>query len=179
MQRLTNAAKAYAGEPWFPLFVGFCNMIDTFILVVPNDVLIGAAVLAQPHRWLYCALAQTLGCAIGCVLFCLLALYNPQGIKDNYPSVFESSSWERAESFYQSYGLVTAVVGGGILPFHPFLFVGALSGISMVQLVLAIALGRLVRNVGICYTLAKAPDFSISSLFERKNDRRRNRRKNE
>jgi len=73
MERVTEAAKAYAGEIWFPIVVGLCNAADTFILIVPNDVLIGAAVLAQPQRWLYCAIAQTLGCTLGCALFCMLA----------------------------------------------------------------------------------------------------------
>jgi membrane protein YqaA with SNARE-associated domain len=63
----------YAGEPWFPLLVGLLHAADTFILIVPNEFFLAAAVLGQPKRWQYCAYVQTLGCTFGCLLFCAFA----------------------------------------------------------------------------------------------------------
>lgn len=70
----------------------------------------------------------------------LCRLYNPDGIKQSYPSIFESSTWEQTEMYFKSYGGLAASVGGGILPVHPFLFVGALSDYNDAKLIFALTL---------------------------------------
>lgn len=154
-------AARYASQEWFPWLVALLHALDTFILVVPNDFLIAAAVYARPKDWLWCAIVQTGGCGLGCVLFSLLAYYNPQGIKDSYPSVFESQSWEQTEGFYRKYGAAAALFGAAVMPIHPFLFIGALSGMSAFTLIGAICMGRLVRNIIVCYTAARATNIKI------------------
>lgn len=73
IQEIKDEVISHAGKPWFPIFIGFLCALDTFIPVFPNDFLIAAAVIAQPDRWLYCTIAQTLGITIGSTLFLFYA----------------------------------------------------------------------------------------------------------
>mmetsp|Transcript_18303 Transcript_18303/g.29776 ORF Transcript_18303/g.29776 Transcript_18303/m.29776 type:complete len:180 (+) Transcript_18303:46-585(+) len=169
----------YSGSLWFPVLVALLHAADTFILFVPNDPLMIAAVAAKPSRWALVAFLQTAGCALGCVCFCAVALNDPQGLKERYPSVFESESWQTTEHVFQVYGVASAVVLGSVLPIHPSLFVGVMSGLPLLHLVLAICAGRLVRNLLFCFLAGKAPGFSFSGFFGRFMGTRKNTNKKE
>lgn len=153
---------------WFPWAVAALHAADVFILVVPNDVLLVAAVLAHRQRWAAIAVLQTAGCLLGCAALCAVALYDPHGLKHMYPSVFESDSWQQTEELMHEHGLWAALVLGSVFPVHPFLFVGALSGVSVPGLLASLTAGRLVRNLAVCFLAVRATEARVwLSRFKR------------
>lgn len=168
MEAIKEEIVKHSQKVWFIFLVGFLHWADTFILVVPNDFLVVAAVVAQPKRWLLMAIVQTLGCLAGCLSFCALALYNPDGVKNRYPSLFESDTWQQTQSAFESYGMFASFLLGGILPIHPFLIVGAFSGMSIPMLVGSITLGRFIRNFLLCLTTVKGTSISLFGASDKK-----------
>eukprot|EP00924_Labyrinthula_sp_SR-Ha-C_P005308 snap_masked-scaffold_1-processed-gene-27.30-mRNA-1 protein AED:0.16 eAED:1.00 QI:0/-1/0/1/-1/1/1/0/165 len=154
MQDLVENVLKYSDTWYFPYIVAFLCFADTYILLVPNDILLAAAVAANPRKWPLCALLQTLAITFGCLSFSLLGINNIDQMKYYFPSVFESSTWNAVDDYLHRFGLPTAAIGGSILPIHPFLFAGVLSGHTVLSLTVAITIGRIVRNTVICYLSA-------------------------
>lgn len=84
---------------------------------------------------------------------------NPELVKSSFPSIFESSAWTTTEEYFQYYGIISALIGGAILPIHPFLFVGCFSNTNLTKLIGALTIGRFGRNFIVCYLTAKAERF--------------------
>lgn len=65
---------------------------------------------------------------------------DPEQVKISYPSVFESSAWETTEYYFEKIGVLAALIGGSVLPIHPFLLVGAFSDVNNISLVLSLTI---------------------------------------
>lgn len=188
----------YAQRPWFPALVAGLNFADTFTLVVPNDVLLVAAVSANRKRWISTALIVTLGAWLGAAVLCGLAMYNPDGIRRQFSSMFESWAWKQAETFIDKYGVLTIGVGSAVLPIvHPVVFAGVMAKMSAVRILVSVFLGRLTKYLIVSYLTASAVTnarewsdstqslrssasaTSSSSSSDRAKAKRRSRRKEE
>eukprot|EP01063_Lacrimia_lanifica_P021549 TRINITY_DN289_c0_g3_i1.p3 TRINITY_DN289_c0_g3~~TRINITY_DN289_c0_g3_i1.p3 ORF type:complete len:242 (+),score=92.99 TRINITY_DN289_c0_g3_i1:49-774(+) len=153
-RRLQDGMLEQSGKMWFPVFVAFLYFMDTFVLVMPNDVFIVAAVAANKKRWFVVALLLTAACALACIVVYLIAMYDPDWLRKQFPSVFASSGWKTAEDVFEKHGVAASFALVTVLPIHPFLLVGALSRVPMIPLVTAITAGRFLRNTLVCYATA-------------------------
>eukprot|EP00439_Symbiodinium_sp_Y106_P075336 s589_g14.t3 len=92
--------KAFAAAWWFPVLVGILSGANLFLLVMsaPLVILYCSAVLANPKRWLYTAIANAVGTVLGCLV--LVILMEERGmdfIKESFPSTF--TSFPNAQAF--------------------------------------------------------------------------------
>ena len=77
-----------AGHPYFALLVAVLNFADTFVLVMPNDVLLIAAVSARPRAWFGIALLVASFSIFGASLFAMALQGYPDVIKDLMPGMW-------------------------------------------------------------------------------------------
>ncbi|CAL1126912.1 unnamed protein product [Cladocopium goreaui] len=141
--------KAFAAAPWFPVLVGLLSGANLFLLVMsaPLVILYCSAVLANPNRWLYTAVANAVGTVLGCLV--LIILMEERGmdfIKESFPATFTSKWWSWTEGMMQSYGSLAAVpVSAMPIILHPLIFFGKLSKMSDFAILLAILVGRIIK----------------------------------
>ena len=111
----------YLSHPWYPLLVAILAMADVFILVVPNDILFGTAILAKPTHWLRRALLIAMGSVAGALLLVLLLQIDLELVRNVFPEFFQSSAWTSTEDFLKKYGTAAMFLTSvGPIPFQPF-----------------------------------------------------------
>ncbi|CAE7316728.1 unnamed protein product [Symbiodinium pilosum] len=141
--------KAFAAAWWFPVLVGILSGANLFLLVMsaPLVILYCSAVLANPKRWLYTAIANAVGTVLGCLI--LVILMEERGIdfiKESFPSTFTSKWWSWSEGMMQAYGPVAAIpISAMPIILHPLIFFAKLSKMSDFVLLTAILIGRIVK----------------------------------
>merc|ERR1719343_1939677 len=92
--------RRFASAAWFPILVGLLSGLNLFTLVLsgPLVVLFCSAVLANPRRWFFAALANAVGTVAGCALMVYLIEQNGSDyIKEAFPSTFASKWWTWTE----------------------------------------------------------------------------------
>eukprot|EP00931_Biecheleriopsis_adriatica_P121754 TRINITY_DN96812_c0_g1_i1.p1 TRINITY_DN96812_c0_g1~~TRINITY_DN96812_c0_g1_i1.p1 ORF type:complete len:208 (-),score=42.23 TRINITY_DN96812_c0_g1_i1:292-843(-) len=141
--------KSFAAAAWFPWVVGFLSGLNLFVLVMsgPLVILYCSAVLANPRRWLYTAVANAVGTVLGC--FFLVLLIEDRGvdfIKETFPATFQNKWWAWTETQMQAYGHVAAVpISAMPIILHPLIFFAKLSKMGDTVLLLAILIGRVLK----------------------------------
>lgn len=155
----------FAARPWYPAMIAFLAAIDLFIVVVPTDIFLVSAVLGQPRRWIAIALTVALGSTVGATLVTLLIHYESDLIMQAFPALFQSTHWGNVEKYIQSYGIYAIFFGAaGPLPLQPFVIVGALSKMPVLELALAMFTGRAAKFLLISWCTSHAPKF-LDKIF--------------
>mmetsp|Transcript_15276 Transcript_15276/g.48691 ORF Transcript_15276/g.48691 Transcript_15276/m.48691 type:complete len:88 (+) Transcript_15276:241-504(+) len=70
---------------------------------------------------------------------------------------------QQTNDFFQQYGILAAFFGCLVLPIHPFVMVGAFSGLSQSALASAVFVARVLRNGLVCYLAASGN--SVKAYF--------------
>ena len=141
--------------------------LDSSFISLPEvaDALIVVSVLHEPGRWLYYALATTLGSVAGC--YALYAVAKKGGHAFLHRR-FRADRVERGLAVFKRYGLFAVVVPSILPPPTPFKIFVLLAGVADVKPVTflaAVAIGRGIRFGGeawLAYTYGPAAFDYIS-----------------
>lgn len=146
------------GKPWYPLLVSFLAFADAFVLTLPTDGFLVAAVMANKKRWCTIALVVSLGSTLGAWLLALLFLWQRPWLEAHLPVL--SSLGLDSTSFPRAYGDLALFFGAvGPIPMHPFVLLAALSGFSLARIAFWVFVGRLVKYLFLAWVARGLPGF--------------------
>lgn len=158
--RWQKSIGRYAKRWWFAPLVAVLSAADAFLLVVPNEPILVAAVTARPKRWLSIGIWATVGSAVGAAVFAwlvslgsgwLIGLFHLSKLRHTH-------TWIDSVKAIRRFGLWgLALVSLSPLPQHPAVLIAGLVQMSVLDVFIAVLLGRAPKYLGIAYLAAKAP----------------------
>jgi membrane protein YqaA with SNARE-associated domain len=161
VQRFLKRVTHYSDRWWFAPLMAFLSAIDAFVLVIPNEPIIAAGVLARPKCWLSLSLWMTLGSALGAVALAWLVSTESEWILRHFVSekMLHSKSWHESMKLIDDYGLWgLAAVSLSPLPQHAAVIIVGLAEMPLDRIFLAVLVGRLPKYVGTGWLAAKSPE---------------------
>ncbi len=159
-RRWRTFIEKYASSRWFTAIVAFLAAADAFVVFVPTDILLIAAVLARRKRWLAIALWVIVGSAIGAGVFGFLASkYGPAFVNYIFPSLQDTQAWTDSAGIMRKYGFWgLAVISLGPLPQHAAVAFAGVVHLSVVEIFFAVLLGRSIKYILIAWCCVHAPN---------------------
>ena len=157
--RYTKSLQNYADRFWYPPLIGFLAALDNLILIIPNDGILISSAMLTPRRWAILALFVAIGSTLGAIG--LAALVEFQGlpwILEFYPGIEKTSSRVWAEEFISKYGLLF-VFGIAVSPLlqQPAVILASLANTPLLELAVAIFLGRFIKFLVMAYIGSHTP----------------------
>jgi membrane protein YqaA with SNARE-associated domain len=145
---------------WAVPLVAIMAALDAFLLVIPNDALLIAAVLAQPKRWIRITLWITIGSTVGAVIFAgLVSHFGEEMLRHFMPSLMESQHWLDFANLVHRHGLWgLTLVSLGPLPQQTGVAIAGLSNMPLHQVAIGVFLGRFVKYLLIAWCAVHAPN---------------------
>lgn len=145
-RRVTLLVTRRARSPYFPL-LGFCLAFVATIVATAFVPVLSVLVAARGKQWGLLVLACALGSALGAsVLAWIAANYGPAILEQWLPRVMSSQQWLSGVRWVEDYGYL-ALFAFAALPLSqtPVLIVCALAGMSVIQVFLAIFVGKFAK----------------------------------
>lgn len=144
---------------WYSPSIGLLALADNFILIVPTDGILISSAILKPKRWIFLALCVAVGSTAGAlVLAHLVGVHGWPWILDMFPGVHESRMWTVTEDFFQRYGLaVVFFVAVTPLVQQPAVILAALAHTPLMQLLVIIFSGRMLKYIVMSYLATHAP----------------------
>ena len=152
-----------ADHPAFPLIVAAVAVAATVSMTVPFASLLVGAVLMAPRRWKSIAVWSSLGAALGGGLL-YLAFHHLGWARlfDAYPDVVRSKAWSDATRWLTTYGVATLLLIAALpLPLTPVLMFAAVSRLPVVEVLLALWLGKLVKYTAYAWLTSSFPAWAL------------------
>jgi membrane protein YqaA with SNARE-associated domain len=152
-------SQKFTDKSWYPLLIGFFAFIDNLIVIVPTDGLLVSSILLRARRWLWFALAVTVGSSLGALLLAyLIEIHGMPWILNYFPNLNKGWAWMTTEKFFLEYGLIVvfAVAAAPVFQ-HPAIVLAAVSNIALVHIFLAVFAGRLIKYLVMGYISSHAP----------------------
>lgn len=139
--------QSFAGKKWYLPFIAILSALDAYIFFVPNEALLVPAVLSQPKKWKRTAFAMTLGSAVGATSFAgLTGRYGPSFVEFFFPGILQSHEWARTTGWIHDHGAIGIfLISLSPLPQHPGVAIAGLANLSLIWLLIAVFLGRIVK----------------------------------
>jgi len=158
--------QKFMDRPWYIPLIAVMGAIDMFILVVPTDGFMLTAVMARPRRWIAAALIVGLGSSVGAGFFAeAIHLYGETVVELILGPGPRSETWISVMGWVSEYGVwAVGLVAFGPFPIHPGIAMGALSGMSSVSVFMSVLVGRVIKNIIMCYIASHTPHL-VGSLF--------------
>lgn len=152
-----------ADRPAFPAVVGAVAVAATVSMSVPFSTLLVAAVLMARRRWIAIAAWASLGAALGAAL--LYLVFHHLGwarLFDAYPDVVRSTAWSDATRWLSTYGvLALLVIAATPLPLTPALMFAGISRLPIVEVVLALWIGKLAKYLVYAWLASRFPERAL------------------
>jgi membrane protein YqaA with SNARE-associated domain len=152
-----------ADRPAFPAVVGAVAVAATVSMSVPFATLLVAAVLMARRRWIAIAVWASLGAALGAAL--LYLVFHHLGwarLFDAYPDVVRSTAWSDATRWLSTYGvLALLVIAATPLPLTPALMFAGISRLPIVEVVLALWIGKLAKYLVYAWLASRFPERAL------------------
>jgi membrane protein YqaA with SNARE-associated domain len=152
-----------ADRPAFPAVVGAVAVAATVSMSVPFSTLLVAAVLMARRRWIAIAVWASLGAALGAAL--LYLVFHHLGwarLFDAYPDVVRSTAWSDATRWLSTYGvLALLVIAATPLPLTPALMFAGISRLPIVEVVLALWIGKLAKYLVYAWLASRFPERAL------------------
>ena len=144
---------------WYSPSIGLLALLDNFILVVPTDGILISSSMLKPKRWVYLSLCVALGSTAGAILLSyLIGTHGLPWILDLFPGINEGRMWAWTEMFFQRYGLfLVFFVAVTPLVQQPAVILATLAHTPLVQLLVIIFTGRLIKYLLMSYLGSHAP----------------------
>lgn len=161
MSIFSNLAS-YAKQPWFPFLVATISGANMFVIFLsaPTAVLFISGILARPKMWLWAAFINAAGTVVGAAAL-VYVVQNNGGeayIQSTFPSVFDSSAWNRTKALTQDYGTASLVFVSALpAPLQPVILFGVLTGIPNTVLLSCLLAGRMIKYTVMGYCAHHAP----------------------
>lgn len=147
----------------FPVVVGGIAAVATLSMSVPFATLLVAAVLMTPRRWRAIAVFASLGAALGGGLL-YLAFHHLgwERLFAVYPDVVRSSAWSDATLWLGAYGVLALFfIAGTPLPLTPALMFAGISRLPIVEVLLALWLGKLLKYLLYAWLASRFPEMAL------------------
>ena len=148
-----------ADKPVFPMMVAVVAFVAALSMSVPFAPLLGLAVLMVPGRWKSITIMSSLGAALGASLL-YLAFHHLgwAGLLASYPDVVRSRAWSDATRWFSNYGVVALLVLAATpLPLTPALMIASISRLPVMEVLLALWLGKLVKYTAYAWLVSAFP----------------------
>ena len=165
IRRLTQRAS----HPAFPVFVGGIALASTLSMSVPFASLLVATTLMAPRRWLSIAVWSSLGAAVGAGLL-YLAFHHLGWVRlfALYPEIVRTAAWSDATRWLSNYGVAVLLLIAALpLPLTPALMFAAITGLSVIEVLPALWLGKLIKYTTYAWLTSAFPTFNIQRIHRR------------
>lgn len=140
--------------------------LDSFILIVPTDAMTVSAVMLEPKKWIRYALLVAVSSSLGAIaLAAIVDIYGIDFIHTFFPGLDQTRMWQLTDEFMETYGLLV-VFGIALTPLTqpPSVVLAALSHMPLVQIFIAILIGRSLKYLLIAWVSSHAPRL-LSKLW--------------
>jgi uncharacterized membrane protein YdjX (TVP38/TMEM64 family) len=162
---LTHRALAYldrrSHSPWFPLLVGLCAFLGTITLTRPTEWLVAISVVMNRSRWIAISLWAVAGANLASLgLYLAFHHLGWELLIEWYPDIARSKFWAYSTRYLSEYGsvaLFVLIASPSPIPKTPALAFVAIYRMPIYEVVLAIGLGELLRNVVYAYLVSRFP----------------------
>lgn len=144
----------------YPFVVGVVGLILTVSMVPFASILISAILLRRDH-WREIVLLSSLGSATGgVVLYLIFHHLGWEQITSAYPDLMQSKAWSDATRWVSAYGS-WALLGIAATPFPqtPALIFTAISRLPVLEVFIALFLGKLLKYSVYGFLAAKFPSW--------------------
>ncbi len=158
--------KRFAARPWYPLMTGALAFADLFISIIPTDIFVVTAAMAQPRRWLFVALFTSVMSALGSLAAAAAcAHFGEPALQHYYPDLVASTAWAWSQGYVLKYGAWALIVFSvGPLPLQPAVLIAGLMHQNLGLIFLGVLVGRVIKYLVECYFAAKSPHY-LDVLF--------------
>ena len=166
---LIRSLTRRADEPAFPVFVAAVAFVTTLSMTVPFAPFLALAVLIVPRRWKTITIWSSLGAALGAGLL-YLAFHHLgwAGLVSAYPDVMRSRAWLDATRWLSDYGIVTLLIAAATpLPLTPALMVASISRLPVMEVLLALWLGKLGKYAAYAWLVSTFPSQVLRHSYIR------------
>lgn len=148
-----------ADSPAFPAVVGAVALGAALSMSVSFATLLVAAVLMARRRWSAIAVGASLGAAVLYLVFHHLGWAR---LFAAYPDVVRSSAWSDATHWLSAYGVVALlVIAATPLPLTPALMFAGISRLPIVEVVLALWIGKLAKYLVYAWLASRFPERAL------------------
>ncbi len=144
----------------YPGLVGLMAFAATISMTVPFAPLLTFAVLLRRDRWLPIVLLSALGSAVGgLVLYLVFHHLGWNNLMAAYPDTAHSQSLTNAKQWLTTYGISTLLVVSALpVPDTPVLIFAGISRLPVVEVLLALLVGKLAKYSIYSWIVATFPD---------------------
>lgn len=157
-QKLINFLEKYLSRWWYPYLMAAIVGLDMFLLIMPNDLLVISAQLAQPKKFVRISFIISIGSSLGALTLASLLQMDPEWIRSLFPKLFASESWISIKNLVQHWGYLAVYLGAaGPVPQQPFVILGTLAELKIPLLVFALFCGRMTKYLVYGYLASFAP----------------------
>lgn len=147
----------------FPIVVAGTAMVSTLSMTVPFASLLIAGVLLAPKRWQVIAISSSVGAALGGGL--LYLAFHHLGwelLFTRYPDVLRSAAWSDATRWLGAYGVPALfLIAATPLPLTPALMFAGITRLPVVEVLLALWLGKLVKYLAYAWLASRFPEHAM------------------
>ena len=158
--------KRFAAKPWYPLMTGGLAFADLFFSVIPTDIFVVTAVMAQPRKWLFIALFTALMSSLGALgAAALCSTIGEPALQHYLPAVVNSSWWAWSQGYVVKYGVWALIFfAAGPLPLQPGVLIAGLMHYNLGLVFFSVLVGRILKYLVECFLAAKFPRY-LDVLF--------------
>jgi len=158
-QRVRAALERATGSRRYPLVVGIVAFVLTLSMSVPFASALVFAVLLRRERWRAITLCSALGASMGGLL--LYLVFHHLGWNQLvawYPDIAATRSWRDATAWVTNYGAwALLVIAASPLPQTPALAFAAITRLPVLEVLVALFTGKLVKYGVYAWLVARFP----------------------
>ena len=142
-----SALRWTAFSPVYPLLVGGLAFAFTVSMLVPFGSILIGSILVCRERWLAIVFLSSLGSTLGgLLLYLIFHHWGWSQITAAYPDLTQSKAWADATRWVSDYGTWALLFfAASPLPQTPVLIATAISRLPVVEILLALFLGKLLK----------------------------------
>lgn len=151
----------YSSKWWYAPLLALLSALDAYVLVVPNEPIIAAGVIARPERWKSLCTWMTIGNTLGAVSLAAIVGAQSEWIMEHFVSakMLDSRTWMRSVHLIDRHGWWgLAVVSLSPFPQHAAVILVGLARMSLWKVFFAILAGRAPKYYGTGWLAAKSPE---------------------
>ena len=159
LQKYLKWIKKSADRWWFAPAMAFLSALDAYILIVPNETIIAASVLARRKRWISLVVWMTIGSALGALSLAALLNTQSEHVLGWFGDMTRSQEWRDSVRVIDRHGVWgLALISLSPFPQHAAVILVGLLRMSLWKVFLGVLLGRAPKYFGIGWLAVKSPD---------------------
>jgi membrane protein YqaA with SNARE-associated domain len=160
------ALQRVASSRAYPFAVGGIALLFTISMTIPFASILIAAVLVRRERWISIVLLASLGSSTGGVVLYLVFYHLAWNqITEFFPSLAGSQAWSDATRWVSTYGTWALLAfAASPLPQMPALIFTAITRLPLLEVYLALLVGKLMKYAVYGWIAARFPSLAMRFL---------------